>query len=187
MSHMILHHTYPATRTLRSIADEVVDYVHHHGDGYGTDAIRMPTEKVFDSYDAAEEYIRSVDKGWYDGIAVKFLDFSDVKATSKVSELQEKIRETEQKKKEYIAAHSVKTQKAAYIGCPKCGSKLNREMLRGESCPLCRTDLRSATTLERIASFDNRIKEYSKKIGEERLKDKKKAKVTWLVKFEYHC
>lgn len=187
MSHMILHHTYPAKMTLRQIADTVVNYVNTHGDCYGTDSVRMPTEKVFDGYDEAEAYIRSVDKGWYDGIAVKFLDFSDVKATSKVNELREKIRETEQKKKEYIAAHSVKTQKAAYIGCLKCGSKLNREMLRSESCPLCRTDLRSATTLERIASFDNRIKEYNKKITEERLKDKKKAKVTWLVKFEYHC
>lgn len=187
MSHCIKWSYFPESYTRQRIADTIIYEVAHSGDRYGTDTIRFPTEKVFENEEAAEQYIRSLDKGWYDGIAVKYLDFSDVKDSSKAKELQEKINEVATKKREYVTAHSVKAQKAAFIGCPECGSKLNKERLRGESCPLCCTDLRAASTLERIASFDNRINEYRKKIKAEKEKDKKKSKVMWLVKWEYHC
>ena len=187
MSHCINWNHFPETYSRQRITDAICYEVQHSGDRYGTDVIRFPTEKVFENEESAEQYIRSIDKGWYDGIAVKYLDFSDVKDSSKTKELQNKIAEVASKKKEYVIAHSVKMQKAAYIGCPECGSKLNKEKLRGESCPLCNTDLRAASTLERIASFENRINEYRKKIKAEIEKDKKKAKVMWLVKWEYHC
>jgi transcription initiation factor IIE alpha subunit len=80
----------------------------------------------------------------------------------------------------------VKNQKAAYIGCPNCGSKLNKERLRSEYCPLCNGDLRAVSTLERIESYKKRIADYEAKIKEERLKRKNKAEIKWLVKFEYH-
>lgn len=187
MGHCIMCEPLAESYSKREIVDLVINHVAHSGDRYGTDNVRFPTDKIFENREAAEQYINSIDKGWYDGIAVKYLDFSDVKDSSKTKDLQEKINEVAAKKKEYVAAHSVKAQKAAYIGCPECGSKLNKERLRGESCPLCSTDLRAASTLERIASFDNRINEYRKKIKAEKEKDKKKAKVMWLVKWEYHC
>lgn len=187
MGHCIMHNTYPASWTLKQVTDDVVDYVRHSGDRYGTDSVRMPTDKVFDTSDEAEAYIEKVDRHDYDGIAVKYLDFTGVEDSPKIKELRAKIAETVQKQKDYIEAHSVKKQKAAFIGCPSCGSKLNKEKLRGERCPLCNTDLRAASTLERIASFHTKVEEYDKKITQERLKQKKKAKTMWLVKFEYHC
>lgn len=187
MGHCIKHNTYSATWTLQKIEQDVFDYVAHSRDRYGTDRVRMPTDKVFDTYEEAEAYICKIDNGDYDGIAVKFLDFSEVKESARIKELRAKIADTVQKQKEYIAAHSVKKQKAAYIGCRSCGSKLNKEKLRGERCPLCNTDLRADSTLERIDSFKTRVDEYTKKITLEQLKQKKKAKIQWLVKFEYHC
>ena len=187
MGHAVMYETYPVTWTIQHITADVGDYIQQNGDGYGSDKVRFPTEKIFDTRQDAEEYIRSADNGWYDGVAVKFLDYSDVKDSKKVEELRKKIAETVNKKGDYIKAHSVKTQKAAYIGCHSCGSKLNKEKLIGEYCPLCNTDLRAASTLERIRAFQDRVEEYDKKITEERKKEKKKAKVKWLVKFEYHC
>lgn len=187
MGHAVMHNVYPATWTLKQITDDVVEYVRHSGDRYGTDTVRVPTEKVFDTYEDAEAYIEKVDGHDYDGIAVKFLDFTGVEDSQKIKELRAKIAETVQKKNEYIKSHSVHTQKAAYIGCQSCGSKLNKEKLRGERCPLCQHDLRAASTLERILSFDKKVEEYDKKITQEHLKQKKKAKVKWLVKYEYHC
>lgn len=187
MGHAINYNTYPATWTMKQITDDILDCVAHQGDQYGTDKVRFPTDKVFDTSEEAREYINAHDNGWYDGIAVKFLSFDGVEASAKVKEYRAKIADTAQKKREYINAHSVKTQKAAYIGCPSCGSRLNKEKLRGESCPLCYTDLRSASTLERIASFDKKVQDYEKKITQEQLKQKKKAKIMWLVKYEYHC
>lgn len=183
MSHEIKKITYPESRTLKHIAEDVIDYVRNHGDRYGTDCVRMPTARIFDDYEAAEEYIRTVDNGWYDGIAVKF--YSGTKDSAKITEYREKIEDVKLKKEEFVRAHSVKAQKAAYIGCTSCGSKLNKEKLKGERCPLCGTDLRAPSTIERIDSFDRRLKELNEKIANEQRK--KNATIKWLVKFEYHC
>ena len=187
MSHAIMREIYPATWTLKKITDDVINFVQTHGDRYGTDRLRVPTERVFDNIDEANAYIDNADKGWYDGIAVKFLDYTGVSATKKITEYEDKITDILQKKKEYIKAHSVHQQKAAYIGCPDCGSKLNKDKLRGEHCPLCGQDLRAESTLERINSFDVRVNELNAKIAEERKKQKAKATVKYLVKYEYHC
>lgn len=184
--HNIRYREYPENTTKQKITDDVLRIVSSSGDGYGTDRIAF-SDVVCDNYDAAHTYIQKIDKGFYDGLAVKYYDFSKVKGTKKVDDLEKKIAETREKKSAFADAHSVKSQKAAFIGCPKCGSKLSRERLRGNSCPLCGMDLRAPSTLERLKSYDTRISEYEKQIAEERQKNKKKARIMWLVKFEYHC
>ena len=187
MGHAVMHNTYPATWTLKQITDDVCETVRRNGDHYGTDRVRISTEKVFDTYDDAMAHIERVDRHDYDGIAVKYLDFEGVEDSKKIKEYRVKIAELVKKKDEYIKAHSVHKQNAAFIGCQTCGSKLNKERLRGERCPLCGTDLRASSTLDRINSFDARVKEIDKKITQERREQKSKAKVRWLVKYEYHC
>jgi hypothetical protein len=187
MPHDILYRTLPGTCTLKQVADFVDEYVKGHGDRYGTDVVRCPNHMaLLPNYEKAYDYICSVDRGDYDGIAVQYADFSHIKDSAKVEDLRKKMAELQQKKMEFINAHSPQAQKAAYIGCPECGSKLSRERLKGNKCPLCYTDLRASSTLERIESFNRRIAEYQKKIQAEREKDQKKAKIMWLVKFEYH-
>ena len=183
--HNILYRTYPETLTKERIENEVIDKVNHSGDGYGTDHITFYSA-ICENYDAAREYISGIDKDFYGGYAVKYYDFSGVKDSKKVDELKAKLDELHKKREEYINSHRVQNQKAAYIGCPDCGSKLNRERLRSQHCPLCGRDLRAISTLERIVSFDKRIKEAKEKIEAERTKQKSKAKIMWLVKFEYH-
>ena len=78
----------------------------------------------------------------------------------------------------------MKNRKSEYIGCPKCGSKLFREYLKAEFCPLCRTDLRSQTTLEALANFDKRREKVQDQLEAE--KEKQNGEVRWLIKYEYH-
>ena len=184
--HNILYHTYNENVSKSKIEKDICDYVRNSGDGYGTDRITFYDSTIYDNREKAEEYIRAIDNDFYGGYAVKFYDFSQVKDTPKIEVLKEKIAETIEKKKEFEISHSVKNQKATLIGCSGCGSKLNREKLRSEKCPLCYKDLRADSTLERLASFDNRVKGYREKIEMEQQKAKKKAEVKWLVKFEYH-
>lgn len=183
--HNICYREYPESTPKHEIVDKVLKIVSTSGDRYGTDRITFH-DVVCDNYSAAQAYINTKDNGFYDGHAVKYYDFSKVKDNKRVEDLEKKIAETRDKKRAFSDAHSVKSQKAAFIGCPKCGSKLSRERLRGNSCPLCSQDLRAPSTLERLKSYDNRISEYEKQIAQERLKNKKKARVMWLVKFEYH-
>ena len=184
--HNIIKTEYPVTWTLKKITDDVRDTVRSNGDHYGTERLRVPTDKVFDTYDEAEDYIDKVDEHDYDGIAVKFLDYSKVEETKKGKEYRAKIAETLRKRKEYEKAHSIHTLSAVYAGCPKCGSKLKRDLINGEFCPLCRADLRSASTLDRLAAFDAKTKELNRKVIEEKKKQKAKAETKWLVKYEYH-
>lgn len=186
MAHNIEYNTYPITSSQESILADIIDIVLHSGDRYGTDSIKFDNVNVFESENAAYEHIRKIDKAFYGGYAVKYYDLNSIKDSAKVAELRTRISENLKKKEEYIKAHSVKLQKAAYIGCPTCGSKLNKERLWSNQCPLCRTDLRSKTVLDRIESFDKKNEDLNKKIEEEKLKSKKKATIKWLVKYEYH-
>lgn len=186
MGHCVMYTTYPATRSLDDIKNDVINIVCDSGDGYGTENLRMPTDKIFNSYEDAQNYTHAVDKGDYDGIAVKYRNILALTDNNIISELRTTISDIVSKKNNYVKEHSVKKHKASYISCQSCGSKLNKEKLKAEYCPLCNTDLRSASTLERISAFDKQIDKCRIKIHQERLKQKDKAPVEWLVKYEYH-
>lgn len=132
----------------------------------------------------AEKWIRAHDKGFYDDHAVRYYDYSRLKDTKKITELKAKAAALAKEKAEYIAKHSVKNLKANLITCPVCGSKLSRERLRTESCPLCYTDLRSKTTLDGIKRYEERTANVWKQVQVEQQKGK--GEIRWLIKYEYH-
>lgn len=184
--HNIIHWTYPEKTSISQIEKEILNYVHSHSDGYGTDKIAILSTKPFENEDEARTYIDEMDRNFYGGYAVKFYDYSKVKDTKKITELKSKLAEIMHKQSEYIDTHHVKDFKASFIGCAKCGSKLSKQHLKNDKCPVCYADLRAESTLERIASFKNRINECQEKIQQEIHKQKDKAKIYWLIKFEYH-
>lgn len=182
--HNILYRTFGEKTPRNEITRTVLRIVQSNGDRYGTESVNF-YDRVFNNEDEAREWIDKND-GFYKGIAVKVYDFSAVKNTQKIDDLQARIAENERKRSEYIKAHSVKSFKSQFIGCQCCGSKLNKDRLRNDRCPLCLTDLRAESTLERIKSFDAKRKDLEAKIAIERQKQKDKAQIVWLVKFEYH-
>lgn len=184
--HNVCYRDFPESTSRKEITDTICGIVARSGDGYGTDKIMFFVDPICDNENAAEEYIKKIDRDFYGGYAVRYYDFSGVKDSQKVKELEDKIVEIFAKKRAFADAHSVKNQKAAFVGCACCGSKLNRERLNNNRCPVCFDDLRSESTLNKLASYDSRIDECNRKIDQERLKNKKKAPIKWLVKFEYH-
>ena len=184
--HNICYRSFPASTSRNEIISTVQHIVSTSGDGYGTEHVIFHPVTICDDYEAAKEFLHQHSNGFYPGTAVKYHDLSNVASSKQIEALLAKISETRTARHEYIAAHSVKNFKADYVGCQECGSKLSRVLLGGDFCPLCRNDLRSATTIARIARYDAKIKELEQKIRQERLKQKDKAKVCWLVMFEYH-
>lgn len=120
---------------------------------------------------------------------VRFKEFPEL-TSKKADDLKRRVRETEEKKVKYTKEHSIKMLKAQYISCSKCGSKLNRELLNGETCPLCRNDLRSDTTKSTLAGYTQKISDLNKqlKAEERKLQEKAVAKRTmkWLVHAEVY-
>lgn len=151
---------------------------------------------ICEDREQAYERIRSNDTGWYDQLAVQYKAYPPAKLgeSKTIATLRERIEKEKAKYADYEKAHSIKTFKAEFVGCPHCGSKLKKELMKTEVCPLCRTDLRSKTTLDTLARYASNIEELEKSlkkaIAEETRKQNKKnekaVKIKWLVKIEYH-
>ena len=125
-------------------------------------------DKVYKDYHEAIEAIKKYDSGWYSDHIVMYYDIS--------AKGRAKVTEWEKKRDDFIETHSIHQRSSAYIGCPECGSKLYLGYIKGEKCPLCNTDLRPKSTIEKIKWYDKKTKEC-------RNKNKEKC---WLAKIEWH-
>lgn len=151
--------------------------------------------KEFKDRDEAMEYIQNAHRQYYCrdvdcNIAVKYRSYPKITPSKTLEGLKARLDAEKTKRVEYARKHSVSTFKAEYVGCPKCGSKLKRGLLQGETCPLCRSDLRGMTTLETLKRYEANILDLEKKIKEEekKLQEKMISKSTWrwLIKFSCH-
>ena len=193
MGHNIDYWDRPENVNKKAFEDDINDYVCQHTRGEGGHGLDGPIRwlnHVCDNREDAMEYIRRHDKGWYDQLAVKYYNYPKLEPTKTVLTLKERLHAEQEKRVAYAQTHAVSAFKAEYVGCPECGSKLKRTLLKGNSCPLCHTEMRSKTTMETLQRYDSNIKDLQQKIKAEeqkmRGKMRKQAKVMWLIKTEYH-
>lgn len=191
MGHAIEHYEYDIKTDKRRIESEMNEIAREDGDYHsGLNSSIRWLDHICEDRERAYSYIESNDKGWYDQLAVKFREYPKSEPTKTLLSLEERLKKERIKKADYEKAHSVSSFKIEYIGCPKCGSKLKRTLLRNNGCPLCGKDLRSKTTLNTLARYENNIRDLVDKICEEERKMNKKniakSKIKWLVKIEYH-
>lgn len=191
MGHAVEYFEYNVTESQKDIWEELNDIAVREGDYHsGLNQNIRWIDYICEDREKAYEYIEKNDKGWYDQLAVKFRVYPKTEPTKTLLNFQERLKKEKAKRDTYEKAHSIASFKIEYIGCPKCGSKLKRTLLYGNSCPLCRTELRSKTTMETLKRYDGNIKNISQLIKEEERKINKKneknSRVKWLVKIEYH-
>jgi len=161
-----------------------------HQEGYSGDwqtisDIGYKASKVFDTFDEAYDWC--VDKTEkHSGTAVKYREYPKV-PNNKITDLKTKITEASNSLATLRSKTSEALKKATSktIGCKNCDSKISREYLRGPKCPVCSTELRSTTDLNRISKHEDKIKELNKKLAEEEKKHlknlEKKSVEKWLV------
>lgn len=184
--HNIHYWTYDENTKKAEIMADIHEQAECDGDGYHTKMIWHDEIQPFETFEEAEKFIKAKDTGWYSDHAVRFKDYSNAVKTKRIEGYEEKIKELSDAKREYSSAHSVHRFKAKLIGCEKCESKINKDFMHGEVCPVCRADLRSKTTIEKLKWYDEKIEDYRNRIKTEKAKLKKLCTVKWLVKFEYH-
>lgn len=154
-------------------------------------------EHICNSREEAEVYIREHDNGWYNQLAVKFRDTESIPKTSAVKErLLKQIKSYREKAVEYDKTHVITAQKAEFISCPQCKSKLAKTYMgkttgRVNCCPVCGTkDIRADYILTQLKAYEDKIQKWKAelKAEEKKLAQKvaNKAKICWLVKVEYH-
>ena len=138
-----------------------------------------------ENQEAAEDFLDERDdwhRNW--NVAVRFYDRSSCKPTKKCEELLKRLHAEEEKLYSYTKSHDLSTFKASLIGCSKCGSKLNKEYLKGYHCPLCRNDMRSETTKNTVIRYQQKIRDIKRDIMAEEKKSSGKAVVKYLVLYE---
>lgn len=193
MGHEKQYVTYPESVNKKSVQSEwdaIVRQICWQEGASGLCSSIRWIDKICASYEEAEEYIKRHDNGWYDQLAVKYLDYSGVQPDKKLLELQKRVNILYEVYLQKANNIHYAGAKAKYITCKCCGSSISREHLRGNHCPVCKADMRPDSTQQRIvsakASYENALctlKAEQKKYQE---KCKKQAKVRWLVKIEYH-
>lgn len=140
-------------------------------------------DKVCDTEADAHDYIKSVDKGWYDQIAVRYRVPIE---TAKVKGLRNRLNEARKNASEINAVIHYSTVKAAFVSCPNCKSKISRPYIKSNFCPVCRADLRPATVLARVKKAAQKCLDLEDKLRQAEREAAKKGKVRWLIKIEHH-
>lgn len=140
--------------------------------------------EVLDSESEAESFLNR--QGIYVDGCVRFRE--PAKPSAKMINLEERIKTTRQKKHKFDKVHNVTSRKSAFIGCNNCGSKIARNYLRGDYCPVCNKDLRAEYIVKKLKEYDEKIEFLKEEYKKEKKKQaKKRSVVKWLVKTEVHC
>jgi uncharacterized protein YlaI len=158
--------------------------------GHGLDHPIRWLSNICNSYDEAVDFIRANDKGWYDQLAVRYREYSPLVPSMKAQQIKEKIKQEIDKMNEYSKKHDVRNRSSKTVGCPNCGSRINKDYVRGNRFPLCKTDLAVPSVSETLAKYNAKINKLRKSLESENQKiqhlHQNESIVKWLVKIEYH-
>ena len=149
--------------------------------------IKKISNKVFESYEEAYNYLREVSQEWSRSYNpyVEFIDVEKAKVTSKMKTLEKRINDTYGKKMAYIEKEHMVNHKSSLIGCCKCGSKIARLYIgKNDKCPVCGNDLRSDTVKNTIKRYEEIMNDCKKQLSEEKKKQKNKCPHKFLVMYE---
>lgn len=187
MSHNICHRIYPEKVNKKNVQEEWDEYVRMEDWQEGASGLVNPIrwiDKIYATEEEAHKAIEEMDRGWYDQLAVKFynpITFSNKKTEELHTVTSDAYKEYTKRNTELYA----NTITSALITCKGCNSKLAREYLKSNHCPVCRAELRPEHMLKRIAAAERKYQTALKNEKEYTLKHAKKE-ICWLVKIEYH-
>lgn len=189
--HNIEYYSHPENCNKKKVESELNTYVTQQTYQEGRHGLDRPIRWLnvgpLPDYDAAKETIEAHDSGWYDQLAVRYRELPANVSNKKIEELKNKAAEVYQTLMQLEKKVAAKDFKAQLVSCKKCGSKLNKDYLNSNFCPLCRADMRSDTTQKRIAALRQKHQELQEVLRKEQAAlAAKKGKVMWLVKIEYH-
>ena len=189
--HEILYRTFPLKEDRKDIEAELDSLAAAESD-YG-DCLPKPIrfiDRTFDTYNEAVAFIESEDKGSYDQLAVKYLDYPNFRKSRKYEELERKLNEAAIKATEEQCRFYYADSKSEFLSCRTCSSRLRTFYLHNNRCPVCGNDMRPGGVLQHIEALKGKADEIREKLeAEERHlqeKQRKTAVEKWLVKIEYH-
>ncbi len=151
--------------------------------GLGMDIKWLEGVPLFEGEEAAEEYmLRLHDKQC---VAVRFR--KDAPMSKEMREAIQARNDARMKYGQLNGAIHYANVKAQFVSCKKCGSRLAREYLHSNFCPMCRADMRPESVQAAIKRADAAVKKAEKRVTEAQKKaNRKSGEVMWCLQIFYH-
>lgn len=111
---------------------------------------------------------------------IPFLDTDSPPNNKRLLTLEKRLQDEISKQNAYYNAHNVQNLQAKYISCGRCGSKVSKDYIRNNSCPVCHNNMLSDTVQKRLDAFNARI-DGLKAVVTEKEKRAAKAPTRYLV------
>lgn len=196
MGHITSILTFPADAPKSKISYECDEWARANG-SYEEGCRSLPypirfTNRTFSSYEEAEEYLEKT-FGNYSEIAVKYVKLPEPKRTKTLDALEKRASEAWTSARELDSKPHYAGVKQATVKCRTCGSSLSTKYCGRtyrNQCPVCRGDLRPASTIERIRKKKEEAESLQKRYMEERrkaqMKSSAKPEIRWAVGCEVH-
>ena len=189
MSHNIEYRDYPENVNKKQVQADWDHYVAMEDWQEGATGLPKPIQwletHTYESYDIAMDAINRLDDGWYDQLAVKYISHEKPASNQKLNELETACEEAWKEYEKRSRVVYPLTLQAALITCKKCNSKLSKQYLKSNLCPVCHADLRPEHITKSIKAAEDRWKRRQNDLKNYRIKHGKKE-TRWLVKIEYH-
>lgn len=114
-------------------------------------------EKVCNTRTQAMEYLKAVPTSY----AVKYK--IGIAPSPKMVSLEKRLHEKEERLATYTSAQNEKKFTAAFVSCPHCKSRVNRDFIHPPLCPVCGKDMRSDTAVKTITTLEETVKDLRKR------------------------
>ncbi len=112
---------------------------------------------------------------------IPFLDTDSLPNNKRLLTLEYRLQYEITKRDAYRGAHNVQNLQAKYISCKRCGSKVNKDYIHNNSCPVCCNNMLSDTVQKRLEAFSVRIDGLKASIVAEKERRAAKAPTRYLV------
>lgn len=198
LDHICEYYIYPANANKDKIYEELQEIVKCRSEG-SLDHIRWLDRRPCTNKQAAEKFIEANDSGWFDCLAVRYYGITDVAAFGETEEYKRLANKLSLVAQKYISLNEklfFENKKTEFVLCKNCRSKLALAYLPSNLCPVCNSDMRSKSTIDRLNGYKRAMSSIYYEINAERLRYLVKAeraagqqmkgtKINWLVKIEY--
>ena len=156
----------------------------------GFETIELRSDTLFGSREEAEGVVEAAcAAGEPCAVRFKHVDLDALAPTVTMDQIADRIRRMGEQRDKFEAEHSIHVLAAKLITCTKCDSRIAKDWVEGELCPVCGNDLRSAYIPEQIATYEAKMAELREEHAQARDRQVKRAmakgelnaRVTWLV------
>ncbi len=142
-----------ATYPLRTSLEEMRELTHIENLEQDTSSLYM-TE-----HEAKQAIQEASDRGEYRAVRCRHIDYDSIEPTATMLRIDDRIKRMREQCEKYTREHSIHTLSAKLITCTKCDSRIAKDWMQGEYCPVCGNDLRSPYIPAQIDTYNEKIAE----------------------------